>query len=44
MVRKILKLNEQQYVVMVIAAGERAKDGVFFPQYRFDRELFIQKV
>ncbi|AVH14580.1 nitroreductase family protein [Acinetobacter indicus] len=44
MVRKILKLNEQQYVVMVIAAGERAKDGVFFPQYRFDRALFIQKV
>lgn len=44
MVRKILKLNDQQYPVMVIAAGERAKDGVFFPQYRFDRELFIQKV
>lgn len=44
MVRKILKLNDQQYPVMVIGAGERAKDGVFFPQYRFDRELFIQKV
>jgi hypothetical protein len=29
---------------MVIGAGERAEDGVFFPQYRFDRELFIQKV
>jgi hypothetical protein len=28
----------------VIGAGERAEDGVFFPQYRFDRELFIQKV
>lgn len=44
MVRKILKLNDQQYPVMVIGAGERAKDGVFFPQYRFDRDLFIQKV
>ncbi|WP_374531432.1 nitroreductase family protein [Acinetobacter sp.] len=44
LVRKILKLNDQQYPVMVIGAGERAKDGVFFPQYRFDRELFIQKV
>ena len=44
MVRKILKLNDQQFPVMVIGAGERASDGVFFPQYRFDRELFIQKV
>lgn len=44
LVCKILKLNNQQYPVMVIAAGERAEDGVFFPQYRFNRELFIQKV
>ena len=44
MVRKLLKLNDQQFPVMVIAAGERAEDGVFFPQYRFDRDLFIQKV
>ncbi|MDK1683901.1 nitroreductase family protein [Acinetobacter terrestris] len=44
MVRKILNLNDQQYPVMVIGAGERASDGVFFPQYRFERELFIQKV
>ena len=44
MVRKLLNLNDQQYPVMVIGAGERAKDGVFLPQYRFDRELFIQTV
>lgn len=44
MVRQILNLNDQQYPVMVIGAGERATDGVFFPQYRFDRDLFIQKV
>lgn len=44
MLRQILNLNDQQYPVMVIAAGERAKDGVFFPQYRFDRDLFIEKV
>ena len=44
MVRQILKLNPQQHVVMVIGAGERATDGVFFPQYRFNRELFIQKI
>ena len=44
LVRKILKLNDEQYPVMVIGAGERADDGVFYPQYRFDRDLFIQKV
>ncbi|ALH96523.1 nitroreductase family protein [Acinetobacter equi] len=44
LVRKILDLNHHQFPVMVIGAGERAKDGVFFPQYRFDRNLFIEKV
>ena len=44
MLRQILDLNDQQYPVMVIGAGERAKDGVFLPQYRFDRDLFIQKI
>ena len=44
LVKKILNLNNEQYPVMVIGAGERAVDGVFFPQYRFDRDLFIQKV
>ncbi|WP_297422838.1 nitroreductase family protein [uncultured Acinetobacter sp.] len=44
LVGKILGLNTAQYPIMVIAAGERAADGVFFPQYRFDRDLFIQKV
>ena len=44
MVRKLLNLNDQQYPIMVIGAGERAKDGVFMPQYRFDRDLFIQKI
>lgn len=44
LVRRLLNLNAEQYPVMVIGAGERAADGVFFPQYRFDRDLFIQKV
>lgn len=44
MVKNILNLNPQQYPIMVIGAGERAEDGVFFPQYRFDRSLFIEKV
>ena len=44
LVGKILDLGDQEYPVMLIGAGERATDGVFFPQYRFERELFIQKV
>lgn len=44
MVRKILNLGHQQHPIMVIGAGERAEDGVFYPQYRFNRDLFIQKV
>ena len=44
LVRKTLNLGDQEYPIMVIGAGERAEDGVFFPQYRFDRSLFIQKV
>lgn len=43
-VRKILQLGDEEYPVMVIGAGQRAEDGVFFPQYRFERELFVQKV
>lgn len=43
-VRKLLNLNDEEFPIMVIGAGERAKDGVFFPQLRFDRDLFIQDV
>ena len=44
LVRKILNLGHKEFPIMVTSAGERAEDGVFFPQYRFDRKLFIQKV
>ena len=44
LVCKTLGLNAKEFPIMVIGAGERAEDGVFFPQYRFDRDLFIQKV
>lgn len=43
-VRKILNLNDEEFPIMVIAAGERAEDGVFWPQVRFDRRLFIKQV
>ncbi len=43
-VRKMLKLPSSALPIMVIGAGERADDGVFFPQVRFDRKLFIHEV
>lgn len=44
MIRKILKLGKDELPIMVIGAGERSKEGVFFPQYRFERDLFIKTV
>ena len=43
-VRKLLNLKDEEFPIMVIGAGERAEDGVFWPQLRFDRDLFIQEV
>ena len=43
-VRKLLSLKDEEFPIMVIGAGERADDGVFRPQLRFDRDLFIQEV
>ncbi|HCT40272.1 MAG TPA: nitroreductase family protein [Moraxellaceae bacterium] len=43
-VRKLLKLADGAFPIMVVAAGERADDGVFWPQVRFDRKLFVHEV
>ncbi|PCK07073.1 MAG: nitroreductase family protein [Alteromonadaceae bacterium] len=43
-VRKLLKLTDNMLPIMVIGAGERAEDGVFYPQVRFDRELFVHEI
>lgn len=43
-VRNLLNLNPNEFPIMVIGAGERAEDGVFWPQVRFERNLFIQEV
>ena len=43
-VRKLLKLSSAEFPIMVIGAGERADDGVFWPQVRFDRNLFVTEV
>ncbi len=43
-VRKLLKLDAAALPIMVVGAGERAEDGVFWPQLRFDRRLFVREV
>jgi nitroreductase len=41
-VSKMLKLPRGAEVSMVIGAGERADDGVYFPRVKFDRDNFIK--
>lgn len=43
-VKDLLNLKEGEFPIMVIGAGERAPDGVFHPQVRFDRKLFVHEV
>ncbi len=43
-VSKLLKLPAGAFPIMVIGAGERAEDGVFWPQLRFERSLFVHEV
>lgn len=43
-VEKILDLPSDSHVVMVIAAGKRAANGIYGPRIRFERENFIKEV
>ncbi|MCG8317197.1 MAG: nitroreductase family protein [Pseudomonadales bacterium] len=43
-VRKLLKLPSDAEVVMVLGAGERADDGVYFPRVKFDKSNFVNYV
>ncbi len=43
-ISKLLKLPKDAEVVMVIGAGERAEDGVYFPRVKFDRDNFVHYV
>lgn len=43
-VSKLLDLPKDAEVVMVIGAGERASDGVYFPRVKFDRKNFVRYV
>lgn len=43
-IRKILKLDHDAEVCMVISAGRRAENGVYGPQIRFSRDQFVKQV
>lgn len=40
-VAKLLNLPGDAEIVMVVGAGERARDGVYFPRVKFDRKHFV---
>lgn len=42
--KKLLGLGEHHHIAMMLAAGERAENGLYAPQQRFDRERFIKTV
>lgn len=42
--KKLLKLHKHQHVIMVIGAGERADDGIYHEQFRFERDRFVKQV
>lgn len=43
-VRRLLDLPKDAFVVMVLGAGERDQEGVYYPQLRFDQQRFIHEV
>ncbi|OYW81526.1 MAG: nitroreductase family protein [Polynucleobacter sp. 32-46-5] len=43
-IKRVLQLPRDAEVTMVISAGKRAKDGVYGPRVRFERELFIKEI
>lgn len=43
-IRKLLQLPRAAEVCMVISAGKRAASGIYGPQLRFDRSLFVFEV
>lgn len=43
-VQRILKLPKDAFVVMIVAAGKRADNGVYHAQIRFDRSRFIHEI
>ena len=43
-VKKIIGVPRSAQIVMVVGAGKRAPNGIFGPQLRFDRKLFVHEI
>lgn len=43
-VKKILNLNRNCHVVMILGIGKAAKDGVYGERYRIEKKLVIKKI
>lgn len=43
-VKKILGLNSDQHIVMIIGAGKAVSGGIYGPSMRFDRSRFIKTI
>lgn len=43
-VRKLCKLDKNEQVVMIIAAGREAEKGIYHEQFRFERERFVKEI
>jgi nitroreductase len=42
--KRLLNLSNDQHIIMMIGAGERADNGVYNTQFRFDQEQFVHYV
>ena len=42
--KRLLKLGDDHHIVMMIGAGERADNGIYHSQFRFDQQQFIHYV
>ncbi len=42
--KKLLGLGDDHHVMMMIGAGERADDGIYNPQFRFEQDQFVYYV
>lgn len=42
--KRLLNLTDDHHIVMMIGAGERADNGIYSSQFRFDQEQFVHYV
>ncbi len=42
--KRLLKLGSDHHIVMMIGAGERADNGIYHAQFRFDQQQFVHHV